>query len=61
MDQIDLLCEKYNILPSIIKDSRLNKFTFYKCYKEIGEFKNKLSSFDNKRLYRSHLSKKLEI
>ena len=33
MSKIDSLCHKYEILPSIIKDSRINKDTFYKCYK----------------------------
>ena len=28
MQEVDLMCEKYEILPSIIKDSRITKTTF---------------------------------
>ena len=33
MREIDKLCIKHDILPSIIKDSRLDKDTVRKCYK----------------------------
>ena len=33
MSKVDDLCEKYEI-PSIIKDSRMSKNVFNKCYKE---------------------------
>ena len=61
MSKIDSLCHKYEILPSIIKDSRINKDTFYKCYKEANSFKDKLNKFDKSRIYQSELSKRLEI
>ena len=61
LTEIDKLCIKYEILPSIIKDSRINKATFDKCYKGAQEFRNKLRDFDKKRLYKSALSNRLEI
>lgn len=61
MKEIDLICEKYEILPSIIKDSRLDKITLEKCYKNLQEFKQKLYLFDKKRVYKSQTSNRLEI
>ena len=61
MSEIDKLCVKYNILPSIIKDSRLAKSTVEKCYKNIGEFKEKIKKYDNDRSYKSVMSEKLGI
>lgn len=61
MKEIDSLCEKYEILPSIIKDSRLDKKTFEKCYKNLQKFKKKLNLFDKKRVYKSQTSNRLEI
>ena len=61
MNEIDLLCEKYDILPSIIKDSRVTKTTFKKCYKNLDKFKNKLNEFDKKRAYSSSTTERLEI
>ena len=59
--ELDKLCIKYEILPSVIKDSRLNKETFYKCYKEAQIFKDKLINFDKERVYKSELSRRLDI
>ena len=59
--EIDKLCIKYEILPSIIKDSRINKVTFDKCYKAAQEFRDKLRDFDKVRVYKSELSNRLEI
>ena len=61
MSKVDNLCKKYEILPSIIKDSRINKNTFYECYKEALEFKDKLYKFDKDRVYQSEISNRLEI
>ena len=61
MQEVDLMCEKYEILPSIIKDSRITKTTFEKCYKNLDEFKEKLNRFDKKRSYSSSTSERLEI
>ena len=61
MSEIDKLCIKYNILPSIIKDSRLAKSTVEKCYKNIGEFKEKIKKYDTDRSYKSEISEKLGI
>ena len=61
LSEIDKLCIKYKVLPSIIKDSRINKHTFENCYVQAQEFKDKLKGFDKDRLYKSELSKRLEI
>ena len=52
---------KYNVVPSIIKDSNLDKDTFDNCYKEADIFREKLKEFDPKRIYRSDLSDRLNI
>ena len=61
LNEIDKLCIKYEVLPSVIKDSRLNKKTFDSCYIHAQEFRDKLNSFDKERIYKSELSKRLEI
>jgi len=62
MSKIDSLYPKYEILPSIIKDSRISKETFRDSYKkEFIQFKDKLISFDKKRVYQSEISNRLEI
>lgn len=61
MSKVDELYEKYNILPSIIKDSRIDKKIFNKSYKESEQFKQKLKKFDKDRVYQSEISKRLEI
>ena len=61
MEKLDGICEKYELIPSIIKDSRLNLDTIKKCYKDYYNFKDKLYEFDNKRIYRSALSDRLNI
>jgi decaprenylphospho-beta-D-ribofuranose 2-oxidase len=61
LNEIYKLYIKYNVLPSIIKDSNLDKETFNRCYKEADIFREKLKKFDPKRLYRSELSDKLNI
>ena len=61
MSEIDKLCIKYNALPSIIKDSRLARSVVEKCYKNIGEFKEKIKKYDTNRSYKSEISEKLGI
>jgi len=61
LNEIYKLYIKYNALPSIIKDSNLDKETFNRCYKEADIFREKLKKFDPKRIYRSELSDKLNI
>ncbi len=61
MEKIDKLCEKFNVTPSIIKDSRLSRNTVERCYPDIGNFKNQLHSFDSKRIYKSEVSQRLGI
>ena len=61
MREIDKLCIKHDILPSIIKDSRLDKDTVRKCYKNFDEFKLRLNNYDKSRVYRSRTSVRLEI
>ena len=34
IEKLDGICEKYELIPSIIKDSRLNLDTIKKCYKD---------------------------
>ena len=53
MNEIDQLCLKYNILPSVIKDSRLPKSIFEKTYKFANVFRENLYKFDKKRVYKS--------
>ena len=61
MDEIDKLCLKYKIIPSIIKDSRLNKEIFNQTYIHAEEFKSKLYEFDRQRVYQSEVSNRLGI
>lgn len=61
MEKIDSLNEKYKATPSIIKDSRLSKKTVEKCYPEFNKFKDLLNDYDKNRIYRSEISKRLEI
>ena len=61
MEEIDKICEKYKILPSIIKDSRLGKSTFENCYNDLENFKKQLYFFDKERIYKSQTSKRLGI
>lgn len=62
MSKIDSLYIKYNILPSIIKDSRISKETLNNTYKdEFIRFKDQLYNFDKKRVYQSEMSNRLEI
>ena len=61
MDLVDKLCVKHKAIPSIIKDSRLNKKTVNDCYVYCQDFKNKLKNYDNKRVYQSAISNKLGL
>ena len=61
LNELYRLYIKYNVVPSIIKDSNLDKNTFDNCYKEADIFREKLKKFDPKRIYRSDLSDRLKI
>ena len=61
MNLVDKLCVKHKAIPSIIKDSRLNKKTVNDCYVYCQDFKNKLKNYDNKRVYQSAISNKLGL
>ena len=59
--QLDELYIKYDVVPSIIKDSRIDKYVFNKCYKFADQFRGDLKNFDQKRCYRSELSDRLDL
>ena len=61
MDKIDELCVKFKILPSIIKDSRIEENIFNQCYQGASLFKTKLKQFDKNRIYKSELSERLGL
>ena len=61
LNEIDKICIKYKVLPSIIKDSRISKQTFFNCYDQAQEFIDKLNNFDKERIYVSELSDRLGI
>ena len=46
-NDLDKLYINYEVIPSIIKDSRLKKEVFDKCYKFANKFRNDLKNFDN--------------
>ena len=61
LQKIDKLCIKYKALPSIIKDSRISKKTFDKCYPEAEEFRERLFKYDKNRVYQSEISNKFKL
>jgi len=61
VNELDKLYIKYKVLPSIIKDSRLTKSVFNKCYSSADKFRKDLKDFDNKRSYQSELSDRLDL
>ena len=61
LNLIDKLCIKHKAIPSIIKDSRLDLNTVRNCYAYYQDFKNKLKNYDNKRIYQSTVSRKLDL
>ena len=61
MNKLEKLYIEYEVVPSIIKDSRLKKEVFDKCYKFANKFREDLKNFDNKRSYRSELSDRLGL
>ena len=61
MNELDKLYIRYEVLPSIIKDSRMKREVFDKCYKFANEFRKDLRNFDSKRFYRSELSDRLDL
>ena len=61
LDKIDELCIKFGIIPSLIKDSRISKKIFDKCYTQADQFRDNLLKFDKNRIYQSEISKRLRI
>ncbi len=61
MSEIDKICVKLKITPSIIKDSRLSKKVVEQCYPEYFRFRDLLNSYDKRRIYKSEISQRLEI
>ena len=61
INELDKLYIDYDVVPSLIKDSRLKKEVFDKCYKFANEFRKDLRNFDHKRSYRSELSDRLDL
>tara|TARA_B000000460_G_scaffold222074_1_gene174509 strand:+ start:140 stop:583 length:444 start_codon:yes stop_codon:yes gene_type:complete len=61
VNELDKLYIKYEAVPSIIKDSRLKREVFDKCYRFANEFRKDLRNFDHKRSYRSELSDRLDL
>ena len=61
INELDKLYIEYNVIPSVIKDSRIKKEVFDKCYKFANEFREDLRNFDHKRSYRSELSDRLGL
>ena len=61
LNELDQLYIKFNVLPSIIKDSRISKEVFDKCYKFADMFRKDLKIFDNKRYYKSEMSDRLGL
>ena len=62
MSMVDKLYDKYNILPSIIKDSRISKEVLASSYKEeLSSFTAGIYKFDKKRTYQSEISNRLEL
>lgn len=61
LEKIDKLCVKYNVIPSVIKDSRISKKILDKCFPEAEKFRNDLLKFDKKRVYKSETSRRLKL
>ena len=61
MENLDSICQNNQLIPSIIKDSRLRLNTIKICYNAYDQFKKDLNEFDNRRIYRSQLSDILEL
>jgi len=61
MSEIDKICIKLKIIPSIIKDSRLSKKTVEQCYPDYLRFRDLINIYDKRRIYKSEISQRLEI
>jgi|ETNmetMinimDraft_11_1059920.scaffolds.fasta_scaffold19537_2 decaprenylphospho-beta-D-ribofuranose 2-oxidase len=61
LNELDRLYIEYDVVPSIIKDSRLKKEVFDKCYRFANEFRKDLIDFDRNRFYKSELSDRLDL
>ena len=61
LPKIDDLVMSYPALPNIIKDSRLPKHVVQKCYPQYDDFRTFLKKFDSDRIFKSHVSQKLDL
>jgi len=58
---LDLICEKYQCIVNLSKDSRANHELARKLYSEFDNFKEKINAFDPKNYIVSDLKKRLEL
>jgi decaprenylphospho-beta-D-ribofuranose 2-oxidase len=61
LDWLDTNLVSYGGRPNLIKDSRLPRQIAEACYPGIDEFRLKIRSFDQKRLFRSEMSQRLGL
>jgi len=61
LEKLDDLVISYNAIPYIIKDSRLPKRVVEQCYQEYYDFKEILKQIDPNRIYKSEVSKRLDL
>jgi len=61
LNKLDELVISFNVMPYIIKDSRLSKKVVEQCYPQYHDFKEILNQIDPKRIFKSELSKRLEL
>lgn len=61
LSKLDKLIMSYEVIPYIIKDSRLQKNVVEKCYPQYAEFKNILKKIDPDRIFKSYVSEQLGL
>ncbi|MBK7960880.1 MAG: FAD-binding oxidoreductase [Bdellovibrionales bacterium] len=58
---LDNLNLKYNAIDNFVKDSRVNSNQIKSTYSDYNNFKRLLFQFDKRRIFRSHLSHRLDL
>jgi len=61
LEKLDNLIISYKSIPHIIKDSRLSKNVVEQCFPGYYDFKEILKQIDPKRIYKSEVSKRLDL
>src|SRR6185312_3814517 len=61
LEKLDSLIISYKAIPHIIKDSRLSKNVVEQCFPDYYDFKEILKQIDPKRIYKSEVSKRLDL